>query len=405
MAADTDGARFDQGGAELEGPQPGLAGEPYRNIWELTSDLAFSARVLEDGSLEVDWVTEAFARDFDLDGAEQTGIGTLSLVHQLDKAKAEHGMQRLRSGRELFTELRLVARDGTLRWTRFYARPVLDPVNRGLLRVHGAIQDVTDRKQAEHRLRRSVESLRRTEEERRRVLSALDEAHKKEDSGAPGDPAEEPIDAMTAAARRLEVLTRDFADAQQAALLDRVDELMGQAVELLRDLVVQLRPPELDNEGLAAAVWAFMEQARGEAGIEYRLENKLPGEPNQATRLLAYRILQEALGNVRRHSRAEHVEVLLEARDDGVFVRVWDDGLGFAKHEVDPPRPGQFGISSMRERAEMAGGWCRVDSLPALGTRVEFWVPSVEAGSAGAPTLQGGRNTPLGELLPEPWGG
>jgi signal transduction histidine kinase len=66
---------------------------------------------------------------------------------------------------------------------------------------------------------------------------------------------------------------------------------------------------------------------------------------------------------------------LVENRDGGIFFRVWDDGLGFTKHEVDPPRAGQLGFTSMRERVESAGGWLKIDTLPALGTRIEFWVP------------------------------
>src|SRR5438552_3874920 len=122
----------------------------------------------------------------------------------------------------------------------------------------------------------------------------------------------------------------------------------------------------------AGALWAYMEGARLQTGMNYRLENRLLAEPDESVQDLVYRIAQEALDNVRRHARAEHVEVLVATREGGVFVRVWDDGLGFTAQEVLPEHSG---LVSMRERAQLAGGWCRVQSLPALGTKVEFWLP------------------------------
>jgi signal transduction histidine kinase len=395
----------------LDRPDRGAAEERSQNVWEMTSDLAFSTRVLGDGSMVVEWITEALARDFDVDPGAPTKLGVFSLVHQLDVPEALRALEVLASGREFVGELRLTARDGAVRWTRFYARPVRDPDTGKLVQIHGALHDITGRKHAEVRLDRTIDVLRRTAEERRQLVSRLVGAQEEEARERDAGPvSEDPVLAMTLAARRLGSLTREIEDPGQAAALRRVDEMVGQAVDQLRLLLVELRPPELDSDGLAAAVWVYMEQARAEAGIDYRLENKMRFEPDEATRVLLYRILQEALGNVRKHSRADHVEVLIESRDGGVFVRIWDDGLGFSKHEVEPPRPGALGIPSMRERAEMAGGWCRVDSLPALGTRVEFWVPmAASADDDDADEDRGDRRErrtePWPALMPRAWSG
>ena len=86
---------------------------------------------------------------------------------------------------------------------------------------------------------------------------------------------------------------------------------------------------------------------------------------------------QEAFANIRKHSKATSVEITLEQEERVFLVRMVDDGVGF-----DPGRSGwrmkegHIGLSSMRERAEMAGGGCRIRSLPGEGTTVEFWVPS-----------------------------
>jgi len=111
-------------------------------------------------------------------------------------------------------------------------------------------------------------------------------------------------------------------------------------------------------------------------------------------RLILYRIAQEALANVRKHANASRVHVRLTQQDGGYLVQVEDDGDGFDAPEMLRSAPGHLGLSSMRERAEMAGGWCKVHGLPGNGTTVEFWVPhgantSLQpVGTDGAPANQ-----------------
>jgi len=78
--------------------------------------------------------------------------------------------------------------------------------------------------------------------------------------------------------------------------------------------------------------------------------------------------------NAVKHAGGTQVEILVESRDGGVLVRVRDDGVGMPETEVQPSA-GHLGMSAMRERAELAGGWCRVDSGEGRGTAVTFWLP------------------------------
>jgi signal transduction histidine kinase len=90
---------------------------------------------------------------------------------------------------------------------------------------------------------------------------------------------------------------------------------------------------------------------------------------------MLYRIVQEAIANARKHGGARHVAVLLDGRDGGFFARVEDDGVGFpASHGVGG-QLGGAGLLSMRERAELAGGWVRIHSVLGRGTAVEAWLP------------------------------
>jgi signal transduction histidine kinase len=82
----------------------------------------------------------------------------------------------------------------------------------------------------------------------------------------------------------------------------------------------------------------------------------------------------EALTNVQKHSHATRVRVAATALDGGVVVEVSDDGTGFVVDECLYV-PGHLGLLAMKERAQLAGGWCRIVSEPGAGARVEFWVP------------------------------
>jgi len=88
-------------------------------------------------------------------------------------------------------------------------------------------------------------------------------------------------------------------------------------------------------------------------------------------------VAQEAITNIRKHAQAERVQVLLTDQDGGFLVRIVDDGVGFTAPDTLHSAKGHLGVSAMRERVEMAGGWCQLRSLPGDGTTVEFWVPGV----------------------------
>jgi signal transduction histidine kinase len=125
---------------------------------------------------------------------------------------------------------------------------------------------------------------------------------------------------------------------------------------------------------LVAAVRLYLEQAGTEAGIDIALDHRLLTEPGATTRLALYRIVQEAVTNVRKHAEARLASVTIEEREGGILVRVTDDGVGFDASNGSPP--GHLGLSAMREHAEIAGGRLSIRSRPREGTTIEAWVPA-----------------------------
>lgn len=163
--------------------------------------------------------------------------------------------------------------------------------------------------------------------------------------------------------------------AATVAQLDKAAALVDTAFDELRSLVFQLRPAALDDDGLVPSLERYLAVAGRAHGLPTRLV------ANEAVRLApeverqAFRIVQEAVTNVVRHAGATFVEVRLEPVGPVTRVVVVDDGSGF-----DPEGPGitsrHLGLTSMRERAESAGGTFEIRSGAGRGTTIEAVLPS-----------------------------
>jgi signal transduction histidine kinase len=148
-------------------------------------------------------------------------------------------------------------------------------------------------------------------------------------------------------------------------------------IRSLRHMLFDLRPPVLDEHGLAAALRSFLENA--EVTFDWSVTDELEDEPSPQTRLILYRIAQEVLTNARKHSEADEVRITLGDADGGVAMEITDDGVGFEPREAVVAAPGHMGLAAIRERAEMAGGRCGLHSLPGQGTTFDIWLPSETA--------------------------
>ncbi|WP_460367187.1 sensor histidine kinase [Actinocorallia lasiicapitis] len=163
-------------------------------------------------------------------------------------------------------------------------------------------------------------------------------------------------------------LTMGTAPEQIGPLLADLRKRLADAIGDIRELVADLRPPALDDLGLAAAVHGL---AEGVVGI--KVEVKIGGELAElpaAVEVAAYRIVQEALANVRRHSLAPTALVRLNRGTDALHLVVADPGAG-----LRPERPDGAGLAAMRERAAEVGGVCTIGPRPGGGTAVIARLP------------------------------
>jgi PAS domain S-box-containing protein len=224
--------------------------------------------------------------------------------------------------------------------------------------------------------------LERAYAERQALLGHLVAAGEEERARIAGDIHDDSIQAMTAAGMRLQILRRTLADPEHLKLLDELEQTIQLSIARLRHLLFELRPPALDNEGLSAALRLYLDEADDDT-TSYHLEDKLRSQPTAETRVILYRIVQEALTNVRKHATATNVTVALQEREGGYLARVSDDGGGFLPDEANPV-PGHLGLAAMRERATLAGGWLRIDTVPDRGTTVDVWIPGDLSRTAGS---------------------
>jgi signal transduction histidine kinase len=185
---------------------------------------------------------------------------------------------------------------------------------------------------------------------------------------------DETLQALGALKVLLSSATRlDDVDAMRAAMRQAVDQLSGD-IQSLRSMIAELRPPALDELGLAPALTSLAQRTSTATGLEVRADVDLASEPRLTPEVetTVYRIVQEALTNVAKHANAATVELSVRCAEHAVLIAVSDDGVGFDP-TGDPD--GGFGLTGMRERVDLAGGELSVLPGPSAGTVVLARLP------------------------------
>jgi signal transduction histidine kinase len=155
------------------------------------------------------------------------------------------------------------------------------------------------------------------------------------------------------------------------AHLDEIASVMMETLETTREISHNLRPHELDQFGLGTAVRAAVERASSPTTQIAADVDSVDGLLGSDAEIAVYRIVQEAVNNVLKHSGATHARVSLRRDALGVRLLVADNGDGFA---MDGTRPG-FGLAGIAQRAALHGGRCDVQSAPGSGTTVVVTIP------------------------------
>jgi two-component system NarL family sensor kinase len=234
-----------------------------------------------------------------------------------------------------------------------------------LARLHGLAEEVATLAGIRKRLLERAVQVR--EEERIRLAAELHDGPIQQLAGV----------AYTADLSRRRVARGDLTGAREL-LASLEDDIRGE-VAALRRVMTELRPPALDEWGLAAALADYGAQFQQRTGITCTVETSLPVRLIRTQETVLYRVAQEALTNVAKHARARHAQVSLQADQGRVTLQVRDDGAGFTTRSAgslgEQLGRDHFGLASMRQQIEMAGGTWQVRSRPRRGTTITAILP------------------------------
>lgn len=249
---------------------------------------------------------------------------------------------------------RLATREGD-RWFELQAEPMTSGTR--VMKWIATLTDIQERVLELAALRRRVTTAQ--EDERKRLSRELH------------DQVGQYVTAIGLGLQRLTTMTPDPVLRRDVGRLLELTSDLGREVH---ELAVHLRPRELDDYGLAAALESYVNDWSRSAEINAAVDVRLDGgRLPEAIELALFRIVQEALTNVARHSRAANAGIILERRGTEVVLVVEDDGVGMVADDEAPPSG--LGLLGMRERAHALDGSLAIETSPAGGTAVFVRVP------------------------------
>ena len=318
-----------------------------------------------------------------------TGFGWLEYIHPDDK-EASHAkwLHSVQSGEAYDCTYRMRGSDSQYRWFRARAVPLRD--NHGtIVKWYGTCSDIHDSKLLEQSIRESTIELERMVEQRTAALRRLSNRMMTMQDEERRRIAREIHDGLgqeLAAAKMIMdgILSKDSSPSMQQASLE-ASQLIDRAIQQVRTISHLLHPPLLDEVGLVSALRWFLEGLSERSGIEVVLEVDPPdlGRLKSEIETAIFRIVQEALTNMFRHSGARHGSVKVLEKDGNVIVCVRDDGKGVDEQVIQlRPESVGVGIGGMRQRVTELGGTLRlVNANP--GTLVEVIIPAVRLEPVG----------------------
>jgi signal transduction histidine kinase len=217
------------------------------------------------------------------------------------------------------------------------------------------------------------------QQERERALAKVLDAAQQERIRLAADLHDGPVQELTALSYGLERVDRRLEtqgpDAARALLGEQKVQLT-EVTRTLRNLLSELRPPALDEHGLAGAIKLYGDAFAKQAGLNISVDAKVDHRPAPEVETIVYRVTQEALTNVSKHAQARHVWIRLAAEEHGLDLTIRDDGVGFDPAQAAGLlKDGHYGLAGMRERVELGGGRLELDSRPGEGTTIGVALP------------------------------
>jgi PAS domain S-box-containing protein len=334
----------------------------YHAIFENASDAIW----VQDLDGNIITANEATARLLGFNRRELAGMNVARFLSKEALDASVEVQQKLQQGEAINNpyELRLNRKDGTEAILRLTTNLLLSgshPVG-----FQHVARDVTEERRAQENLRFYLQQVTKAQEEERKHIAR--ELH------------DVTAQRLVALSHHLEEFTRNDRPLtpDKPLLLAKLREQVKEALQEVMCFTRDLRPPILDDLGLIPALEWLTDDLKERFSVEANLrvlgtQRRLSPEAE----LLLFRIIQEALTNVRRHAQASRVEVTLEFGKDKTRASVRDNGTGFEPPKTlgDLSRVGKLGLIGMQERAQLLGSSLKIRSKPGTGTTVVVEAP------------------------------
>jgi PAS domain S-box-containing protein len=335
-------------------------------------------RDMETG--RITWSDEIY-RILGLSLQERDSLRTewLDVVHPDDRPRLSLAIEEMQRGTRRFdVEFRIVRPNGEVRFLHSQGDVIRDERGRPLRRF-GTAQDITERKQAE-------EKLKATSEQLRALSASLQSAKEEEGTRIAREIHDELGSRLTSLKWDLEGLNRSLSNsARQAQLpelrkkVEAMIELTDATIDTIRRISSELRPSILDDLGLVAAIEWQAKEFQTRTGIVCTCDCSLENVGlNREQSTAVFRIFQEALTNVLRHARATKVDTKTEEVDGQFVLTVSDNGRGIT--ETEKLGVTSLGLLGMKERARLVSGEVEISRNKKGGTIITVQLPIAREG-------------------------
>jgi PAS domain S-box-containing protein len=349
-----------------------------RALRKLRDSLAEAQRIAHLGNWDWDivndklyWSDEIY-RIFGLSPQEfgATYEAFLRSVHPDNREDVQLAVGRALQERAPYSiDHRIVLPDGAERMVHEQGEVTFDEDGKAV-RMMGTVQDITERKEAEEELKASREELRH-------LSAQLLEAQERERKRVARELHDGLGQTLSAMKFRIENTIGELDAEEKAESSDALKNLVPmaqRAVEEVRRISKNLWPSILDDLGLLPTISWFCREF-GEMHPHVRIQREMAVEEESVPDVLKitiYRVLQEAMNNIARHSRASELSLSMKEEDGRLLLTIRDNGVGF---DTDPTAPPEgldrgLGLASMKERTELSGGRFTIESRPGFGTTI-----------------------------------
>lgn len=227
--------------------------------------------------------------------------------------------------------------------------------------------------------RREIKEKEKLRENIRLYADQISKAHETERKRIARDLHDDTIQTLIAISRNLDnfISRSSGMDKDSIGSLKKIQKNIDESLIRIRLFIQDLRPPTLEHLGLLAAVRELANQAHDYSETKTSLSSDMfMNNLSADEELLIYRIIQEAVRNIWKHSEASHAEILIKNDEEDMIIEIKDNGKGFDMMQSDKMlKSGKLGLMGMKERAHLLGGGLEIFSERNKGTKVLLTIP------------------------------